>query len=43
MKDYPPIDLNKDKFEIAWKALSHNDKDFKYYIISSDSKQTSCK
>ena len=43
MKDYPPIDLNKDKFEIDWKALSHNDKNFKYYIISSDSKQTSCK
>jgi hypothetical protein len=43
MKDYLPIDLNKDKFEIKWKDLNHNDKNFKYYIISSDSKQTSCK
>jgi hypothetical protein len=39
---YKPIELEK-KFDIIWKDLDHDEVAFKYYIISSDSNQTSCK
>ena len=39
---YKPIELEKE-FDIKWKNLDHDEGAFQYYIISSDSNQTSCK
>jgi hypothetical protein len=39
---YESIELDK-KYRFEWTKVTHNEEVFQYYIISSDSNQTSCK